>query len=90
MSIDTKVIMFIDTINVVYIEVKKKETYMKVIVSESIHIITASLSTTQLACWAAKGVGDNTDKGLFAAAQSICQRPPHIQECAVHSPHTLP
>ena len=50
-----KVIMSIDTINVVYIDVKKNETYMKVIVSidikiiMSIHIITASLSTTRLA-----------------------------------------
>ena len=44
--------MSIHTINVVYIDVKKKETYMKVIVSidiktiMSIHIITTSLSTT--------------------------------------------
>ena len=45
--------MSIDIINVVYIDVKKNETYMKVIVSidikiiMSIHIITASLSMTE-------------------------------------------
>ena len=44
--------------NVVYVDVKKKETYMKAIVSiyiMSIHIITASLSTTQLAVLGGEG-----------------------------------
>ena len=59
MSIDMKVIMSIDTINVVYTDGKKP--YMKVIVSidikiiMSIHIITASLSTTQLAVLGGEG-----------------------------------
>ena len=65
-----KVIVPIHTINVVYIDVKKKETYMKVIVSidittiMSIHIITASLSATRLRCWAAKGAGCPLDIGF--------------------------
>ena len=69
MSIDIKIIMSIDTISVVYIDVKKK-TYMNVIVSidikiiMSIYIITASLSATRLRCWAAKGAGCPLDIGF--------------------------
>ena len=65
----TKMIMSIDTISVVYIDVKKK-TYMNVIVSidikiiMSIYIITASLSATRLRCWAAKGAGCPLDIGF--------------------------
>ena len=61
-SIDIEFIMSIDTINVVYeccvSRREKKETYMKVIVS--IHIITASLSTTQLAVLGGEGVWGTT------------------------------
>ena len=123
-SIDIKSIMSIDTINVVYIDMKKRnlhegycvyrhegyyvyrynkcriyrreknETYMKVIVSidikiiMSIHIITASLSMTQLAVLGGEGGWGQPCVGERDRLPAMHRLPVHREHILLTKEHT--